>query len=216
MARKRAAPKPEKKTRRKSNGEHKAAPQSVAGTTAGSNASVRAGIMRTAFREMYEIENEIAAEKAKHVTPLQEQLRERKKALRNDLDAKAADLNFGYAAYKRDRQLAEMADGEDGEAAKASQDMMREVWETLAEGQTLNFLDAIERQSGDKFDGSPNPGYPNTETARAAGYDAGREGKNAFANPYAEKSDEGIAWEEGRGRGMLANAPGQSEGVTAH
>lgn len=167
---------------------------------AGSNVGVRASIQRTAFRELWELDQEIAALKAQHIKPLQEERLEIWKTLRNDLDAQAADLKPLYSLYKRDREVKAF---DDFDLAQRSQNMLREGWQTLAANQTLDFLSVL----GSDAKGAGEAEHLDTKTARAAGREAGRTGKNANANPHSKESDLGAAWEEGRGEGLLENLP---------
>lgn len=220
MAKKRkaaSAPKAEKKSKVKAKTANGGpAPGQAAGTTAGSNVGVRGGIMRTAFAKLWDCDRDIASARAQHIAPIQEERSEIWKTLRGDLDAKAADLSPHYAVYKRDRQLAEI---DDEDEAKKSQDLMREAWEALATGRTLNFLDVL----GSDAKGAGESEHISTKTARAAGREAGRAGRNADHNPHAHDSDLGVAWEAGRGEGMVDNLPapggdpfGPKEEATAH
>lgn len=192
------------KKSKQANGEQPAA----APTARGANTDVRASIQRTAFRKLWDLDREIKAAIAKEVTPLREERSEIWKMLRNDLDAKAADLSPLYALYKRDRELAEI---DDEEEAQKSQDMLREGWKTLQQGETLNFLTVLGTERSGEAE------HVNTKTARAAGREAGRAGKNADHNPHAKGSDLGAAWEEGRGDGMIENVRTDGgKSATAH
>jgi len=104
------------------------------------NTAVRASIQLTAFRRLWELDRDIKAAREQHIASLQENRSEVWKTLRNDLGAEAADLKPLYALYKRDRELQE---SDDWEKAQRSQDVLREAFETLREGETLNFLNAI-------------------------------------------------------------------------
>lgn len=208
--------KADKSKKGKANGKPEAGDPGSAGASAapqpGHNfrVDIRASIQRTAFKKLWELDREIAAVRAAEIKPLQEGRSEVWKTLRNDLDAKAADLSPLYALYKRDRQLAEI---DDEDEAKKSQDMLREGFETLATGQTLDFLTVL-GAAGKPRDSEPE--HIDVKTARAAGREAGRAGKNADANPHAKTSDLGAGWEEGRGEAMAERVREMGEGATAH
>lgn len=205
MARKRkaaaAAPKAEKKTKTKTtNGAP--APGQAAGTTAGSNTGVRGDIMRTAFQKMYECDRDIAAAKAQHVKPLQEERGDIWKNVKNDLNAQSADLKPLYAIFKRDRELVDF-DNED--KAGKSIDLLREGFETLRTGETLNFLSVL----GEPH--QPELETTDVKTARSAGRQAGQAGKPGAVNPHGAGGDLHDAWNEGHLEGMKENLPGQAD-----
>jgi hypothetical protein len=178
---------------------------SQSSSAAGHNAraDIRSAIQRTAFEKLWNCDRDIKATVAQHVTPLREERSEIWKTLRNDLDAKAADLSPLYALYKRDRELSEI---DDEDEAKKSQDMLREGFEALQQGETLNFLTVL-GGAGPKRE---EPEHISTKTARAAGRQAGQAGKSATLNPHAEGSDLHATWNEGHFEGTAENLPGKA------
>ena len=201
---------PDLKKKGKANGKEAAASppapgQAAATPTAGHNAEVRAAIMRTAFKDIYDIQAEIAHLTELHIAPLREALRKRREQLRTDLDAKSADLAPYYAIYKRDRELGEFDDEHQDEAAR-SQDMMREAWQALAHGETLDFLQVLD--GGAAANAQPTGGGTfNEMQAEATGEADGRQGKRTNAALYEKDAKLSAAYDRGYMRGTAANLP---------
>jgi hypothetical protein len=103
--------------------------------------------MNRYFREIHELDVQIDRAKETHVKPLQDQKKEKKKELRDTLDAKEADIKPWYALYKRKQDVQQF---EEEDESKKSLDMLRLGYEALREGEQLDYIFALDGDDGDK------------------------------------------------------------------
>jgi hypothetical protein len=115
--------------------------------TAGHNVANMHETMNRYFREIHELDVQIDRAKETHVKPLQDQKKEKKKELRDTLDAKEADIKPWYALYKRKQDVQQF---EEEDESKKSLDMLRLGYEALREGEQLDYIFALDGDDGDK------------------------------------------------------------------
>jgi hypothetical protein len=175
------------------------------------NSAVRGERMRKDFERLWQQDREISLAVAEYVTPIREVRSDIWKQLRTDLEMKGEDLAPHYALYKRGRMAAEI---DDMVERQRSLDALREIYETLATGTTLNFLSVVDGASGTTAGESKT-----AKMAKAAGRQAGDAGRPLATNPHADGTDEYAAWEAGweEGQAELRKdfAPGQTHAAGA-
>jgi len=115
--------------------------------TAGHNVANMHETMNRYFREMFDLDVAIDRAKETHVKPLQDQKKEKKKELRDAMDAKEADIKPWYQLYARKRHAEQFEEEEDG---KKSLDMLRLGYEALREGEQLDYIFALDGDDGDQ------------------------------------------------------------------
>lgn len=121
------------------------APETTDGPRIGHNVDARRAAMRSAFDDIYQTEAEIDRQVATHVQPLREHRTEAWKNLKNDVNMKPAVLRAEYNRYKMARKAHE-------EGAHDVLDDMREAFNALHQGETLDWVAAV------TGDARPQPG----------------------------------------------------------
>lgn len=109
------------------------------GATAGHNIAAINDAIRSAYAGMLDIENNIDELMAKHITPLKDQLKEKKRNLKADTALDSKDLKLFYDIFKRQERAKSMEDEDAGRIA----DNLRTIFGAM-HGQ-LNFVDALEQ-----------------------------------------------------------------------
>lgn len=112
------------------------APETENGPRIGHNVEARAVALRKAFDDIFQTEAEIDRQVNTHVAPLREHRTEAWKNLKNDVNMKPAVLRAQYAAYKMARQAHEAG-------ANDVLDDMREAFQALHHGETLDWVAAV-------------------------------------------------------------------------
>jgi hypothetical protein len=159
--------------------------------TAKANVSNRQRCIVDSFKEMYGLDREIDAMTERHLKGLRERKSELKARLRDDFGMPAKLVNCRYAAYRLERAASEGGDN-------ITLDVIKEMFEILPVGQSVNFLDALDAagesgQSGAAVneDGTPTAdgdGFVSSggDEAKAyqIGYAAGLAGETLDATRY--------------------------------
>lgn len=96
------------------------------------------------YAALYQVEGEIAALIAEHVEPLKKKRVAIWRGLKKDTATDRTDLDLGYRIYKRDRLADEMDDGD----ADRVKDNLRRVFSALSQGETLDWITALEVTAG--------------------------------------------------------------------
>ena len=104
-----------------------AKPDGKAGTTVGHNAKARAGIIRSACKELAELDRQSETINAERRELLNTKIK-------GDLDMSVADFRIAYRLYKLE-----------GEKRDKLLDTMQETFKALGLGGQLNFLEEIEK-----------------------------------------------------------------------
>ncbi len=102
------------------------------------NKAARAATQRAAFHEIYELEMEIERLTATHIKGLKERRTELWRTLKADTNITQKVLKANYAPYKLARQAQE-----DEENGDKTLDDLKESFEALHEGATLDWIEAI-------------------------------------------------------------------------
>lgn len=174
--------------------------------------------IRNTFQRIYENETAIAAEKAKHILPLQNANKALWRGLKKESNVERTDLDLFYRLYRRDQESRDLDEQADGERIR---DNMRTVFTAMfAKGGQLDWISASE--AADEAEEAPwsadEPAAPapaakgkkNGKAAKQAqpagaevtdptyaGFNAGMNSSWRDANPYAEGSEENEAWDTG-------------------
>lgn len=159
--------------------------------TRGSNVRARKDAITEGFAEIFKLRQQIAAAIDKHVKPLRASVNEIKERLREDYELPAKALNVRYAAYEVEK-LAESADDHE------MQDAIRELWEALPIGGTLNLADIADIAAGVTRGNGPAGMPKSVQGARKAGQAAAAAGEAMESCPYQKRTGAlAIAWREG-------------------
>ena len=108
-----------------------------------SNSTARTAAIRTAFAEIYQLEEDIADLHDEHLKPLKEERTKKWRNIKADLDIPRKVIELEYKRYKAVRQATE--NGEDPDARARVTDALRELHLALHQGETLNWVAAMER-----------------------------------------------------------------------
>ena len=108
-----------------------------------SNSAARTAAIRTAFDEIYELEKEIVEIHDEHIKPLKETRTKKWRNIKADLNIPRKVIDLEYRRYKAVRQAQEEAD--DPEARDNIVDALRELHLALHQGETLNWVAALEK-----------------------------------------------------------------------
>ena len=161
------------------------------GTTAGHNlANINAAVI-DGFAKRLNIETQIAALKATHIKPLQEDLSEVVKDQKKESGIDGKDLAIFYAAYKRQQEAKAFVDDDDRDRVLEN---MRIVFEAMQQGGQLDFIDAVTTTPSDGTDDAPDNVtqlQPGDGDQNVGTEDAGDE-----ANAGSKEADEGPLGEE--------------------
>jgi hypothetical protein len=111
-------------------------PETTDGPRIGHNVEARAVALRKAFDDIFQTEAEIDRQVATHVAPLREHRTEAWKNLKNDVNMDSKVLRAHYAQYKMARAAQESG-------ANDVLDDMREAFQALHHGQTLDWVAAV-------------------------------------------------------------------------
>lgn len=178
---------------------------------AGHNLQTVSTDIKAAFARRYGIEQKMKAA----VEPYKQDKKAVWDGLKTDTGMEAKDLQLAYKLYARDQE----AKGFDEEDRIRVLDNLRIIFEGLVVGETVDFLDVLERAGGSARRTPPvtpkgakakarNGGKtPAPSDAYNTGYAAGREAKkNLDDNPYDETSAAFQSWQKGYQDGTFDNA----------
>lgn len=159
--------------------------------TMGHNVRARRDAITESFDEIYKLRMQAAAALEKHVKPLRDHVSDIKKRLREAYELPAKAINARYAAFELLR-LAENG-GDD-----AMQDAIRELFEALPIGGTLNLADLADQAAGVSRGSGPAGAPKNARGAHRAGMEAAKAGRAIETCPYQKPSGGlAIAWRNG-------------------
>lgn len=145
------------------------------------------------FDEIYNFDKTIDDLKELHIDPVAALRTQAWRSLKTDTAIERADLKIGYELYKRNREAEDLEAEADGERV---QDNLRRVFAALSEGETLDWLAALNEMP---------PAKPMTDAdAYDLGLQAGRAGKPKLDCPDFEKPSHTDQWITGWERGTLA------------
>ena len=133
------------------------------GTALDHNMGVRGDLMRNGFKNLHNLEAQIAALEVKHIKPLKRILAKDRKKMCADLTMKWADLKHLYGLERRVLEAQEM---EDEDVGNTIIDNIREAAEHLGKGEVLDFFAVLsEVEKAEQQD----PDYLGDENADDAG-----------------------------------------------
>lgn len=149
--------------------------------THGHNARARRDAITDGFSEIFKLRQQIAAAIEKHVKPLRDHVNDIKQNLREDYELPGKALNVRYAAYELQRS-AEL-DGDE-----SMQDAIRELWDALPIGGSLDLATLADSVSGVTRGHGPAGMPKSVRGARKAGCDARGRGVGIEQCPYQKRN----------------------------
>ncbi|MGC2853934.1 hypothetical protein ACM64Y_00530 [Novispirillum sp. DQ9] len=149
--------------------------------------------IKSGFAHIYSHESQIAALKAKHITPLADEVTATWRGLKKDTGIERKDLKLFYDIYKRQRMAEDLADELDRERIL---DNLRMAFNALQQGEMLSFLEALE--AADQVQAAHD--------GRAGAGDG--QGDDEADDDGATGSG---GWDEGSGPAPMASGDGEGE-----
>lgn len=98
-------------------------------------------VIQTGFRKWYELEAEKRRLEEKYLADVKADIKEHKQQLKTDTGLEQKDLTVWFNVYKRYRVAADLMDEEDRDRIH---DNLRTIFNALAQGQMLDFIEALE------------------------------------------------------------------------
>ncbi len=166
------------------------------------NSKARADVIRESLDRLYELDSEIDAIIEAEVKDLRTEKSEIKTRLREEFNMPAKLVTARYAAYRMERKAIASADDK-------TLDALRELFSVSPPGSQVNMLDALAEAGGHTPAQTAEAASDTPEGAYAAGFAAGKAGKNLDTVPAGIKRYRSLKakFEEGWEAGQLENLP---------
>lgn len=171
------------------------------------NSKARADVIRESLDRLYQLDSEIDDIIAAEIKELRDEKSEIKTRLRDDFNMPAKLVMARYAAYRMERKAIASADDK-------TLDAIRELYSIAPVGSQMDLVDAIERAGGNTPAQTAAAASDTPEGAYAAGYAAGKAGKNLDTAPIGISRFRSLKtkFEEGWEAGQLENMPAGPKG----
>jgi hypothetical protein len=92
------------------------------------------------FSAIYSLECEVEALKAKHITPVSDEIKAKRRMLKAGCDMNAKDIKLAYDLWKRLEQTTKMEDEAEGQRVQAD---IRRIFAALQKGEMVDFLSVL-------------------------------------------------------------------------
>lgn len=110
------------------------------------NLTARRARMQEGFEKLFKLEQRKVELEEQHLSDVKEQIKKERKNISADCDVEAADWKPFYTLYKRGELAKQMEDENDRDRI---QDNMRFAFESLAKGDMVDFISALENETQD-------------------------------------------------------------------